>query len=357
VVEVDPFDPNSVPKKRTALGRFKHEGADNIVATRTAAVVVYLGDDERFDYVYKLRHRRPLRPANRAEQPRPPRRRHAVCREVRADGTVEWLPLVFGQGPLTAENGFAGQADVLIEARRAGDLLGATKMDRPEDIKPNRVTGRVYVMLTNNTSARPSRSTPPIRAPRTPSATSSRSSRMAATSPRPKGTWDILLRCGDPSVAAVGASFSTETSENGWFGMPDNCRGRFRRPALGHDRRQQPVRRPAAPTALGGRHRRRGAPHLGTVLPRAGGRGALRPLLHARRPHRCSSPCSIRAPTAGLASLRAVAPITRTFSTRWPDFKPDMPTRPSVVAITKTRRRQDRRVSEAVMVGLDPTIS
>ncbi|MER9165471.1 PhoX family phosphatase [Mesorhizobium sp. M0227] len=333
IVEVDVNDPTSTPRKRTAMGRFKHEGAESIVA-KDGRVVFYLGDDERFDYVYKFVTRAAFNPNDRAANKDLLDDGTLHVAKFAEDGTVEWLPIVFGQGPLTAENGFASQADVLIETRRAADLLGATKMDRPEDVQPNGVNGKVYVMLTNNSKRK--------------------ADQVDAANPRAenafghiieiaedggdftaaKGKWEVLLKCGDPAVADVGATFSTATTANGWFGMPDNC-------AVDSAGRLWVATDGQGPKATG---RTDGLWAVDTEgAARATSKLFFRVPIGAEMcgplfaPDDQTAFVAVQHPGDGGEDWEAFGRPSyyEDLSTRWPDFKPDMPVRPSVVAITR----------------------
>jgi LPXTG-motif cell wall-anchored protein len=199
-VEVDPYDVNATPKKRTALGRTKHEAATFTVAPG-GQVVAYLGDDERFDYIYKFVTAGRFDPNNRAANLNLLDEGTLYVAKLNDDGTGSWLPLIYGQGPLTDANGYSSQANVLIRTRQAADLLGATKMDRPEDVEVNPVTKKVYAVLTNNNQrGTPSRPGTDKANPRADNRnghiieiTEAGNNHAATTF-----TWDIFLLAGDP---------------------------------------------------------------------------------------------------------------------------------------------------------------
>lgn len=226
IVEVDPTDPTSTPRKHTSLGRFKHEGA-NIHLARDGRAVAYMGDDERFDYLYKFVSTNSMRKGRRAKDrahnltlleagdlyvarfsgDSPPAQIDGTGTppaDGAFDGSGTWLPLVLGG--VSQINGMTVE-QVLVYTRLAADKAGATKMDRCEDVQPNS-DGRVYVACTNNTD----RGVP--------------GKKEAATEVNPRNankdghvieiaedrrdaastsfTWTVLLVCGDPAKDSNG---------------------------------------------------------------------------------------------------------------------------------------------------------
>ncbi|MFJ7960440.1 PhoX family protein [Streptomyces sp. NPDC096319] len=174
VVELDPYDPESTPRKRTALGRFKHEAAQPRL-TEDGRPAVYMGDDERFDYFYKFVSSKRMKKGNSRSA-----HEHNLTlldegtlyvakltgdspaaeidgtgklpNDGEFDGSGVWIPLATA-GPDGAVSHVPGMTaeEVYVFTRLAGDKVGATKMDRPEDVEPSPRSGRVYVALTNNT--------------------------------------------------------------------------------------------------------------------------------------------------------------------------------------------------------------
>jgi len=154
VVEIDPFKPESIPKKRTALGRFKHENAALTIA-EGEQIVIYMGDDQSGEHLYKFVSKDSFQPeetefnSNLLDE--------GTLYVARFDGDIEqlkgtgeWIELTYGKNGLTKENGFNSQAEILMFARLAATHVGATTMDRPEWVAVHPEKHSVYATLTKN---------------------------------------------------------------------------------------------------------------------------------------------------------------------------------------------------------------
>lgn len=228
VVEIDPLDPTSTPIKRTALGRFKHENAC-VVINHDGRVVVYMGDDERGEHLYKFVSKHRYSPKNQTSN------RHLLDEGTLyvarfndivegAVATGQWLALTHGINGLTSQAGFANQAEVLIHARLAATTVGATTMDRPEwiAVHPNRA--EIYATLTNNTD----RGVKPNQAINGPNPRFKNIYGQIVRW-RPMGgdhasvdfEWDLFVMAGNPSVHNDAMAGSANVSANNMFNSPD----------------------------------------------------------------------------------------------------------------------------------------
>lgn len=243
VVEIDPMDPESMPKKHTAMGRFKHEAAAvRLTANRHA--VAYSGDDQRFDYLYKFISKNRMKKGCSKQA-------HAHNKELLSEGDLYVARFkgnsegeIDGSGKLPKDGRFDGRGEwialtkdgksmvpgmsieeVLVYTRLAADKMEATPMDRPEDVQPNPVTGRVYVACTNNKN-RDKDDYPTVDEANPRSLNRNGHVIEIMEDWNDAGamefSWNLLLVCGDPEDEETATYFGGYTGEVSPISCPDN---------------------------------------------------------------------------------------------------------------------------------------
>ncbi|MEM6582119.1 MAG: PhoX family phosphatase [Pseudomonadota bacterium] len=322
IVEFDPYDPQATPVKRTALGRFEHEGATP-VCKPGKPVVVYTGDDHVNEFVYRFISSANYQPDQRDHNLSLLSSGTLYVARFDDDGSGQWIPLIYGNAPLNKANGFNSHADVMIDCRRAAALMGATPMDRPEDIEVSPATDRVYVALTKNTKKEGPQ-------PANPGAANPAGHIVEIIPPGTEGDrdhtsssfhWDILLQAGNPAETGV---YGGDIKPSDWFANPDN---------FAFDAKNRLW------IATDGCENFGFADGLWCTATTGARRAMPR---HFYRGPRGSEICGPEFTPDGRSLFIAVQhPADErgsTYSnptTRWPDFKPDVPPRPSIVAITR----------------------
>jgi secreted PhoX family phosphatase len=215
VVEIDPMDPASTPIKRTALGRKCTESA-TCTLTRDGRVAVYMGDDARFEFIYKFVSRDRVRPGGYAANRDLLDHGTLYAARFDASGQGAWLELTNG------DNGHADQAEVLVHARLAASARGATPMDRPEWVAIHPRTAEVFVSLTNNSQrGAPGRPAVDAANPRANNLGGHimRWTEAGADAAATTFTWSHFVLAGDPAVPGTDARYPSPQADA--FGAPD----------------------------------------------------------------------------------------------------------------------------------------
>ena len=220
VVEIDPLDPNSTPKKRTALGRFKHENAE-LVVNGDGTVVVYMGDDERGEVLYKFvssgKYTVGSDNSNLLEDG------DLFVARFNDDGTGEWLALT----PETT--GMKDKGEISVHTQIAASAVGATTMDHPEWVAANPKTSDVYCCLTNNRNrgVKPNAGgdQTPVNGPNPREKNNYgqivRWAPVDVNHAGPTFTWDLLVVAGNPTVHSDAYAGSSNVTAENMFNSPD----------------------------------------------------------------------------------------------------------------------------------------